>query len=93
MSPHTRKENISNRNDEIAAGLGPIHGGLMREADAEKWRHSRDKGAQMVKRKSKSVARKSVARKVNSRSSAKKAKRSYDIQAGQPTGRCTGYKY
>jgi len=46
----------------------------------------------MVKRKSKSVARKSVARKVKRRSSAKKAaprkaKRSYDIHTGHPTGR------
>jgi hypothetical protein len=46
----------------------------------------------MVKRKSKSIARKSVARKVKSRSSAKKtaprkAKRGYDIHTGKPTGR------
>ena len=46
----------------------------------------------MVKGKSKSVARKSVARKVKSRSSAKKTaprkmKRGYDFHTGQPTGR------
>jgi len=40
-------------------------------------------GHRVVKRKSK----KSVARKVKRRSSAKKAKRSYDIHTGKPTGR------
>jgi hypothetical protein len=49
-------------------------------------------GFEATKRKSKSVARKSVVRKVKRRSSAKKAaprkaKRSYDIHTGQPTGR------
>ena len=43
----------------------------------------------MVKRKSKSVARKSVARKVKRRIAAKKSapRRDYDIHTGKPTGR------
>ena len=56
----------------------------------------RAEGAQMVKRKSKNAAarkaKKSVARTVKRRSSAKKAaptakKRGYEIHAGKPTGR------